>query len=71
MSASQRDFTDKAFNGVGVLRRDHVTSLHLPLHTLSDHSEVAVSDHFSNLVSVQDGGGWLVEVPVNCGGDGG
>lgn len=71
MLASQQEFTDKAFSGAGVLLRDHVTEAHLPLDTLSDHGEVAVSDHFSNFVSVRDGGGWLVEVTVNCGGDGG
>lgn len=39
---------------------------HLPLHTLFDHSEVAISDDLSNLVFFQDGGGRQVAVTINC-----
>lgn len=39
---------------------------HLPLHTLFDHSEVAISDDLANLVFFQDGGGRQVAVTINC-----
>lgn len=67
--ACQQYFTNKAFTAAGVLLCGHVTRVHLPLHAGSDHGKVAISDNFSNFVSVQDGGSWLVDVTVHCGGE--
>lgn len=39
---------------------------HLPLHTFFDHSKVAITDDFSNLVFFQDGRFRQVAVTINC-----
>lgn len=42
---------------------------HLPLHTIFDHSKVAISDDFANLVFFTDAWGMRVLVPINCRGE--